>query len=150
MSVIEEIVRPFQRPSVIASGQRIPVVVVKVTGGIAEISWGEAGALPQPQDTGTNFALCNEQMNETDRTTDTINIYNPNDSSQFIVVKRAKTMTFDKTDKKAPVLNSDFNVGTEQDLSQFSTGSDGFGIDDGSTTDHCKLTVNLNNNTTQG
>jgi hypothetical protein len=145
--MFEELVRPFQRPVVISLGNRIPVTIVKVTGGVSEIRWGDVGALPQPQSAGVNFGLCNETMTETSRETDTIRIENPDDSSQFIMVKRAKSMKFDKTNQKAPVLNSDFNIGVEAALSDFSSDLGAFGTQSGSSTDHCQVTVTLSNNT---
>jgi hypothetical protein len=149
--MFEELVRPFERPSVISTGKRIPVTIVKVTRGVVEARWGDVGTLPKPQSDGIAFGLCNEQMTETDRQTETVRIENPDDSSQFIMVKRAKQLKFDKTTNQAPVLNSDFNIGTEAGLSDFSTAGDGFVPQGGGgSTDHCQLTVNLNNNTSAG
>jgi hypothetical protein len=151
--MFEEIVRPFERPSVIATGQRIPAVVVKLSIGIVEASWGETGGLPAPQPTGIAFTVQKETWSETDRTTEDVPITDQNDSSNQVVFRRAKTLTFDKAGDPGS-SSSGYSAGAfiGPGLDPFSIAGDGFSPSDGSggPSSHSTVTFNLNNNTTQG
>ena len=145
MTTIEEIVRPFTAPVLTSTGQFI--IPSTTTANPVVLKWGTAGKMPKPLTDAVDFTLCHETIDETSRTSDDVRAENPNDSNQYIIYKRANSLKFDKTDNKAPVLASDFNIGLEQDFSAYNTPLGSFEPQDnsGSSLDHCKLTLNLKN-----
>ncbi len=102
---MEQIVRPFQSSSP-ASTQRIAVSTQKVAVKPAHLCWGAVGTLPkaiEQADTfnGINFRLeeCSERLGERNRQTENVRVENPQDSNQFVIVQRIRSMEFDKTSK---------------------------------------------------
>lgn len=143
MPRLEEIVRPFQSPFV-SPGRAVPVPSSNQNGQTAILRWGDAGKLPTPQSDGYNLKLCQEKLNETSRTTSTKRIENPNDSSQYVILKRTESMSLNKKDDQN-VLKSDFTAYLDQQFPQFSAELGGFESEDGSTTQQCKVVLTLKN-----
>jgi len=106
--MIENIVRPFQTPLVMGT-KRVVVQVVSAPGADAGISWGTAGTVPAagqvpkdetPAGYGFTLELCDDTMDENNRETEDVRVENPDDPSQYIIYKRAKSINFKKTQQK--------------------------------------------------
>lgn len=66
---------------------------------------GARSADPVPSDPVNAQQTSSESWTETARTTTTVRIENPSDSSQFVDVERVVTITFDRGDGTTVVLN---------------------------------------------
>lgn len=102
--MLEQVVRPFQTPGAIVSRQ-VSSKRIKKQREIARLLWGDTGSLPQPHkvpdDTsgGYNFKLkddCADTYSEGKRNTSKIRVENPDDSSQYVMVERIDSMSFQK------------------------------------------------------
>ena len=134
---MEQLVRPFQQPAVIAT-LRIHSVRDKVTVDPAIITWGAVGKLPEAiQQTdefdGINFKIgeCDDSNTELSRETSDIRVQNPDDPTQYVMVRRISKIAFKKKSRKkfigvwktettafAPIdpwLGSSFDVVPEED-----------------------------------
>lgn len=113
--MIEGIVRPFQSPQVTQSGP-IPVPSVGPTRP-ASIKWGAVGKLPQPY---VSFTVApDETYTEQSRSTDTVRVYNPQDSSQYADVQRTDKLTMSKASGSS-VLSDSWTADIAQAFSDFS------------------------------
>jgi hypothetical protein len=87
---IEKLVRPFQAPDLF-SRAKIPVVSENKLADPIVIVWGDVGEMPSPQSDFIGWTIEHkETLNEMDRKSDTIRIENPEDPSNYVMVKRAK------------------------------------------------------------
>jgi hypothetical protein len=95
--MLEGIIRPFQTP---AGSPRIPIgVVVTKVPDPTIIDWGDPGSLPSPISDVVSVTLEKDEMKETQRKERKIRIENPDDPSQYVMVKRPEQMSFDKKHK---------------------------------------------------
>ncbi len=102
MSYMEQLVRPFVAVPTIAT-RRIVAKNKAVTKGTAIIRWGSAGAMPTAtqrtvDSSGVNFSIecCKDTYSEHERNTDLVRVENPDDPTQFVMVRRIKDITFGK------------------------------------------------------
>lgn len=100
--MIEGIVRPFQSPQVTQSGP-IPIPSVGPTQP-ASLKWGAVGKLPHPVTTYSwkISSKDSETVTELSRSTDTVRVYNPQDSSQYADVQRTNKLVMSKTSSNDP------------------------------------------------
>ena len=96
--MLEYVVRPFSSPG--ALGSTLIPSNPGLTVERAILKWGAQATMPAAKSSGVNVVCCNEGLNEQSRQTETVKISNPNDSSQFIMVKRAKSLSLKKTEDK--------------------------------------------------
>lgn len=141
--MLEEVIRPFQPPLVTSTGA-IPVPSTTKTNQSAILQWGAPGKMPSPTSDAANLKLCTETLKEASRTTSTQRITNPNDSSQYVILKRTESMSLNKKDD-SNVLHSDFTAYLDQQFPQFSAQLGGFESDDGSVSQQCKVVLTLKN-----
>lgn len=114
--MLEQVVRPFQRPQTIAT-QRIVATGEKVEVGTAIISWGQAGTLPgaeeveeieeDPVQTAFEVIDCDDEYEELDRNEETVRITQIDEAGNevaenFVDVKRPKEISFEKLTEKKP------------------------------------------------
>lgn len=100
--MLETVVRPFQTPTALRNG--VPTRSInKVLVDPVEIKWGSAGTLPGAvqQDTpgpptGVNLKVidCDDKYSEAKRNTITIKIANPSEPSQYVMVERIQSISF--------------------------------------------------------
>lgn len=103
MQTIEQIIRPFQSPATLPK-RRIVSTNTKISVGVAEIEWGQAGELPAPEkrefddEGGIAFTVlkCDDQFGEKERKFNVVRIENPVDPAQFVMVERINQIKFDK------------------------------------------------------
>lgn len=145
MPALEYVVRPFAAPG--ALGSTLIPSNPGTTTDTARVTWGAQATLPTAKTTGINIQTCNEGVEETGRTTESVKISQPNNPDNFLMVARAKTLTLKKSDKQ-----SSANMGSTTAWAGATTNF-GFGevsgITDG-TTDNCQVNLKLNNNTSGG
>ncbi len=100
---LESVVRPFGSRN-LYSDKRIATTHPDPKGGTAHLCWGSVGTKPTPEAVGTSVELndCNESNSELKgRESETIRIENPDDTSQYIMVKRPKVISFKHVDHKS-------------------------------------------------
>ena len=147
--MLEYAVRPYQTPN--SQGKIIIPSTPGATNQRATITWGsQASNVPQPE-LGKDFTVicCSEELREVNRLGEYVRIYNKDDHDQFVDVFRARKLFHTKP------KNNPCDSPLDQALGQ------SFGLDDGGDMtidlgfagtvlpeDKCKVTWNLNNNTT--
>lgn len=110
---LESVVRPFQGRNKfsnkrIATKTSDPKVKSSGTNCTAALCWGDVGTKPTPIPDGLNVETndCNEAHTEiSGRNSDLLRIENPDDSSQYIMVRRPKTIYFKKQEHKQSSWN---------------------------------------------
>lgn len=117
------------------------------------LCWGKVGNLPEGTlVTGDSFEVldCDERHNEKSRKTDDIRIENPDDSEQWVEVRRANEIVFKKTEKKvkAPKNNSTAEPEGLLDFVPEPIEWESFKPEQSEETKKCLLTVKLNNGPT--
>jgi hypothetical protein len=115
------------------------------------LCWGQVGKLPEGKlVVGDSFETldCDERHNEKSRKTDDIRIENPDDSEQWVEVRRANETTYNKIEKKVKApTNSSTTV--PEGIEDYSLNiSEAFNPVDFEDTNKCKLTVKHNNGPT--
>ena len=99
--MLESIIRPYQAPIYFYAGTKVPIAPQPLTTDPsgAQLCWGGVGAMPTPTSNPGGFKVVSGKETETEkaktRQQDLIRIENPNDSSQYIMVQRAKTLQMD-------------------------------------------------------
>jgi len=98
---LEYFVRPFQSPS--AHGRRVIASTPKGTRERATLTWGGKGdAVTDVKSRGgVNVVCCNEQVTETQRETETVNIASAWDPRSYITVRRALSIDFKKEETQS-------------------------------------------------
>lgn len=142
---LEELVRPYQSRD-LNRGLRIVTSRERSTKK-AEIKWGATGTLPTPKTDDGGFQLCAETYDESSRKTETLRVENPNDSSQFVKVKRVKKMKLSKS-AAGKTLQSGLTADLHQDWADFNAAfRDSFTPLDanGEVDDNCEVEINFNN-----
>jgi hypothetical protein len=144
--VLEQIVRPLERPQALAT-RRIIADNIQVAVTPAQLRWGAAGGLPSPteetlQDGTLSFNLetCDDNFSEQNRSVDTVDVQNTADPSQSVQVERIKSISFNK--KATPLVGV---IRTQ--TTSYATDDPFAGTPFGSVpkADHCKSTFNLKN-----
>lgn len=105
---LESVVRPFQTRNNlstkrIATKTTDPKSKSSGTACSAALCWGDVGTKPTPQPDGLSVETndCNEANSElAGRKYNDIRIENPDDSSQFVMVRRPSTIYFKHTERK--------------------------------------------------
>jgi len=150
MPSLEYIVRPFQSPG--SLGGLIIPSTPQPTNERATLTWGAKAAVPAVT-TGVGFAgCCQEQNDETGRTTEPITIHDSAEPENYIVVNRASQLQWDRNTKNECAGDWDqfSGVGMEvtaalnQFWSDVHSGTAAPTGDSGT----CKATLNLGANTT--
>jgi hypothetical protein len=127
------------------------VIIAKPAGGAREratLTWGAKASLP---DVGaaTQIACCKEDLTETDRTAETVRIFQGGDSTSdnWVDVSRATKVKLDKkNDNKCNAISSaEQSDSSDTDFTVSGFASDTFSSD--SFIKQCKNTWNLKNNT---
>jgi hypothetical protein len=145
---MEEIVRPFQRDSVIRT-KKVSVALAPVTVSDAHFCWGVAGVIPEAVEQeedfdGLNFRLeeCDDDFLENDgsRNNEDFRVENPDDSAQYVMVRRIRQIKF-KHEKKTRLLGK-FRTDTTAfpDIDPFA----GSPFGDVPLTDTCAASFHLN------
>lgn len=143
--MLEYIVRPF--------GNRDPFGRIQIpstprtTTDKAVLTWGAKATMPQVKPSGLTIECCHEDNDEFDRTTDDVRIENPDDSSQFVMVKRATKLSLHKTHDASQCDNWGM-VSVSAGSTHTSLFSDPlFGPSQSNQQEKCKVTFTLKNNT---
>ena len=136
MSNLEQVVRPFQRPDVLAR-QRIIASSTKITVADAIISWGVAGTVNGAQEIeaidelGTAFVVldCDDEYEEIARQSQTRRITQVDSAGNtvpenFVDVQRPTEITFWKAGENAKNYNKTTTWQTVFATAQFSTIND--------------------------
>lgn len=92
--MLEFVVRPFASPNAQAN-----ILIPSAPSGATQpaiLRWGATATMPAAQPAGVNIVCCKEQVQEQSRESDTVKITNPSDASQFVMVKRAKSLSLKK------------------------------------------------------
>lgn len=114
------------------------------------LCWGQVGKLAEGKlVVGDSFEVldCDERHNEISRKTDDIRIENPDDSEQWVEVRRANETTYNKTEKKVKAPKNTAGSEPEGLLDfvpepiEFAS----FKPEQSEETNKCKLTVKHNN-----
>jgi hypothetical protein len=93
--MLEYLVRPYQSPR--SQGSVVIPSTPSAPTEKAVLTWGASATLPiQAKGFSINTACCKEKSDEQSRETDIIRIENPDDSSQYMVVARAKKLLLNK------------------------------------------------------
>lgn len=142
---LESVVRPFGKRS-LYSDQRIATTPADPKGGTAHLCWGSVGTKPTPVPQGTSVELndCNETNGELKgRDSESIRIENPDDTSQYIMVRRPKTIYFKHTDSKNSSWDKLSDVAADVSAWQQDLNADLFpnGENEGA---KCKMKMTLN------
>jgi hypothetical protein len=151
--MFEYLVRPYQSPR--SQGSVVIPSTPSAPTEKAVLTWGASATLPiTAKGISFNTACCKEQSDEQSRLTDIIRIENPDDSSQYIVVARAKQLLLNKEEKNNCGDNWDqfSGVGLEVSAELAIYAAD---IATGDTRGNqqptqCQQEWNLKNNTAQG
>lgn len=100
MPNLEQIVRPFQSPGVINDKKTRVTRVKNVGKEKAIIRWGSAGDAPETRQVGLKVTVKGQDVKkafkQTGKKTTDVRVENPDDSSQFVVVKRIDEITFQR------------------------------------------------------
>ena len=100
--MLESLVRPFQSGNPFATQRFVIATSKKQVPQKATLTWGAAGTLPTAiedttADGGVSIKVDSTALNtEVYRITDQVRIENPDDSSQFVMVKRISKIGFSK------------------------------------------------------
>lgn len=98
MPSLEPVVRPFQSPGIINDKKVRVTRVLKVTTERAIITWGSAGDAPETKQVGIKVTVkgvdVQKPYSEKSRKTTDIRVENPNDSSQYVMVRRIDEIKF--------------------------------------------------------
>lgn len=137
------------RPAVPTSPHGL-TIIAKTTGASREratLTWGAKASLP---DVGaaTNIACCKENLDETERETETVRITNPQDANQYIDVARAKKLSLDKSNENKCNAISSAEQSDSSSTDFTVTGFESDTFTDESFIKKCKTVWNLKNNTT--
>lgn len=140
MSILEQIVRPFESPKVINDKKTKITKVKNLASDRAIIRWGSAGEAPETKQIGIKVIVKGQDVKKaftqvSKKTTD-IRIENPSDASQFVEVRRIDEIKFRRpkpfVDKRtgqpsniAPGLQTPDVSATAGSKSNFSDGSTG-------------------------
>jgi hypothetical protein len=103
MQSLEQIVRPFQSPAVLAK-RRVVSTSIKIDVDEVIVEWGRSGDLPAPikreviDDEGFAFTVvkCDDNYQEKNRAFNVVRIENPDDPSQYVMVERINQIKFNK------------------------------------------------------
>lgn len=105
MPSLEQIIRPFEKPS--PFGQlRIVATSIKAPTQIAHIAWGTVGTLPTAIESGVdgpaigpnfNVKKDDDQVTEKSRVIEKVKITQEDNPDNFVVVERIKSITFGQT-----------------------------------------------------
>jgi hypothetical protein len=149
--MFEYLVRPYQSPR--SQGSVIIASTPSAPGEKAVLTWGASAQLPAAKGISFNTACCKEQSDEQSRETDIIRIENPDDSSQYMVVARAKKLLMNKEEKNQCGDNWDqfSGVGLEvtAELAIYAADIASGDTRGNSQPAQCQQTWNLKNNTAQ-
>jgi hypothetical protein len=151
--MFEYLVRPYQSPR--SQGSVVIPSTPSAPTEKAVLTWGASATLPvQAKGISFNTACCKEKSDEQSRETDIIRIENPNDSSQYMVVERAKKLLLNKEEKNQCGDNWDqfSGVGLEvtAELSIYAADIASGDTRGNSQPAQCQQIWNLKNNTAQG
>jgi hypothetical protein len=140
---LESVVRPFGSRS-LYSDKRIATTPADPKGGTAHLCWGTVGTKPVPIPQGTSVETndCNETNGELKgRDSVTHRIENPDDTSQYIMVRRPKVIYFKHTDSKKSSWAAMSDVAADVQAWQQDLSADlGINTDEGK----CKMKMTLN------
>lgn len=145
--MLEQLVRPFQTPISIAT-IRVVAKDLSTPKSDAIIQWGQAGTLPSPTEEtktptgGISWKVdeCSANLNEHSRKTDNVRVENPDDPSQYVVVQRINSISFDK--KGSKIVGA---IRTETTVFAADDPFAGTPFGDVPKADNCQDTYNLNN-----
>lgn len=122
MPNMEQIVRPFQTTSTIVNKRLNVTRPTKLAPQKAIILWGAEGQAPEVRGLTIDVRNSDNRYREQSRTTDTIRIENPDDSSQFIITQQMNNVKFTKPAASAPSNNSGASGGAPDSVA-FSAGA---------------------------
>jgi hypothetical protein len=149
--MFEYLVRPYQSPR--SQGSVIIPSTPSAPGEKAVLTWGTSATMPVAKGISFNTVCCKESSDEQSRETEPVRIENPDDSSQYIMVARSKSLKLNKKEQNNCSDDWDQFSGVGLEVTDALAG---FASDIASGTmagndqpSQCQQTWNLKNNTAQ-
>jgi hypothetical protein len=151
--MFEYLVRPYQSPR--SQGSVVIPSTPSAPTEKAVLTWGASATVPiQAKGINFNTACCKEESDEQSRETENVRIENPDDSSQYIMVARSKSLKLNKHENNncGDSWDQFSGVGLEVTgaLAEFASEIASGTMAGNDQPSQCQQTWSLKNNTTQG